>query len=146
MLPDSIAKRDLLWAEHKSPPDYGRYADEFLAAGWTADALEFAIKSGDGARQKKIVQLAIREGDASLLARAAGALPDLVDPAAWRECAKAAERDERWTLARQAWEKAGDRAEAAAANEKVLKAIGYTVGKAGGNEGHAPGNPRPAQA
>ncbi len=146
MLPDSVAKRDLLWAVHKTPPDYARYGAEFLKEGWLADAAEFFGRAKDTAKLKEVLKTALREGDASLTSRLAAISPELVTAAEWRECAVEAERLQKWSFARTAWEKAGDAEKAAAARDRALAALGYTIQKAVPNESGAPGNHQPPQA
>lgn len=134
MLPDSVTKRDLLWAAHKSPPDYNAYGEDFLKAGWLADAAEFFGRAKNDAKLKEVLKLALREGDASLVGRIAAIRPELVTPAEWRECGVEADRREKWMYARAAWEKAGDAEKAAAARDRALAALGYTIAKAAPNE------------
>jgi hypothetical protein len=140
MLPDSVAKRDLLWAEHKTPPNYAAYGEQFLKEGWLADAAEFFGRANSEAKLKEILKLAIREGDASLVGRLAQIRAGLVAAPEWNECAREAERLEKWAFARTAWEKAGDAEKAAAARARALVALGYTIQKAVTNESGAPGN------
>jgi len=140
MLPDSIAKRDLLWAKHKTPPDYGGIGEEFLKAGCLSDALEFFARAADRLKVGEVLKASLREGDASVVARIGAVMPDLVTAEVWKTCALEAERLEKWSFARAAWLKAGDAAKAGAAQEKVLKALGYTVAKAPPHEGSAEGN------
>ncbi|MBI2923208.1 MAG: hypothetical protein HYY18_19305 [Planctomycetes bacterium] len=138
MLPDSIAKRDTLWIDHKTPPDFGAIGDQFFDAGWHADAVEFYLRAGDNLKLKKALDAAVRDGDAWLVGRLAATSPRLVERDSWRECALNAERSERFSYARAAWEKAGDAEKAAAARAKVLGILGYTLSKAPPNESHPP--------
>lgn len=146
MLPDPITKRDLIWARHKSPPDWGAHGDEFLKEGRFADAADFFAKAGDKARMQRLVDAALREGDAPTIARIASAMSDLVTAETWRRCATEAERLEKHSFARAAWEKAGDAAKAQAARERVWKTLGYTVAKASSDETGSAGAGQPAQA
>ncbi|KAF0245782.1 MAG: cytoplasmic [Planctomycetota bacterium] len=143
MLPDSVAKRDLLWAEHKTPPNYAQYGEQFLKEGWLADAAEFFGRADSEPKLREVMKLAIREGDASLVGRLAQIRAGLVATSDWSECAREAERLEKWSYARAAWEKAGDAGKAAAAQAKALVALGYTIQKAVTNESGAAGD-RPA--
>ncbi|MCE9582110.1 MAG: hypothetical protein K8T20_06285 [Planctomycetes bacterium] len=143
-LPDSVTKRDILWAAHKTPPDYGRYGAEFLAEGRLHDAAEFFGRAKDIAKLKEVLKAGLREGDAGLIARLAVIQPDIVDLTTWRECAVEAERLQKWSFARTAWEKAGDAAKSAAARDRVLTALGYTIAKVVPNEiGPAGNSPAP---
>jgi hypothetical protein len=134
MLPDSVTKRDLLWAAHKTPPDYGAYGAEFLKEGRLHDAAEFFGRAKDKAKLQEVLKAGLRLGDAGLVARLAQIQPDIVDVTTWRECAAEAERLQKWSFARTAYEKAGDAAKAAEAKDRVLKALGYTIAKATTNE------------
>jgi hypothetical protein len=142
MLPDAVTKRDLLWAAHKTPPDYNRYGEEFLKEGWLTDAAEFFGRAKNEAKLREVLKLALREGDASVTARLASIQPNLVDASTWRECAANAERDQKWSFARTAWEKAGDSDKSAAARDRMLAALGYTIQKAAPPNESGPSEPR----
>jgi len=140
MLPDSVKKRDLLGAVHKTPPDFSAYGEEFLREGHLADAAEFFARAKNQAKLKEILGIALREGDAGLVGRVCAWAPDLVTADTWRECALEALRLEKFSFARQAWEKAGDPAKAAEAHERVLRILGYTPMKAATDETSTSGN------
>lgn len=124
--PDRI--RVLLTDPKLSPEELNRHGDAFLDAGRPNVAVMFYDRTGAPDRVKRVVDLAVREGDTFLLDWAARVRADSVSADDWRRCGQEAMNRRRLSFAVRAFARAGDDAKATEAREALMKALGSGEG------------------
>jgi hypothetical protein len=106
-MPDCLKKRRLLNDKQLSPEVLRDYGEKFLAQGFLEDALEFFLRGNQGPGLEKLKDLALKAGDAYLMARLGPHPPEV-----WRQVADQALKLGKIQFARRALEQAGDREQA----------------------------------
>jgi hypothetical protein len=119
--PDEV--RVLLTRKDLAPADCDRTGDQFLAADRPSVAAMFYERSKNPDRARRILDRALKDGDAFLMDWIARVAPDLATPEAWGRVGEAAMAQKKFSFAKLAFEKAGDDARSARATEELLKAL-----------------------
>src|SRR5262245_5683235 len=114
-LPAEERVRELTADPKLTPEEANRYGDLFVSAGKYPIAMMFFERSKDRTRLAQIKKDAIRMGDAFLLHGITRLVPDLVEPAEWKEAGELALKEGKVLFARECFDKAGDTEKAAAA-------------------------------
>jgi len=107
-LPSAVERREFLFGRESEKADHGALADGYQTQGRMTDALEFYAKAGDEAGVERIRRIAVKSGDAFLLAQVVRTTGKPEEAAAWRETAERAERAGKIYFARAAYREAGD--------------------------------------
>ena len=114
-LPAEERVRELTADPKLTPEEANRYGDLFVKAGKYPIAMMFFERSKDRTRLAQIKKDAIRMGDAFLLHGITRLVPDLVEPAEWKEAGELALKEGKILFARECFDTAGDSEKAAAA-------------------------------
>ena len=114
-LPHAIVKRDMLFGvKRPTQQEWKAYADKFLAAGWTYDAVDFLTQAGDNQTLRSLRDRLIPEGDVFLflkIQRSLGIIDmDAAEQALLRQCSEKAEELGKNRYAMKGFEKLGDQA------------------------------------
>ncbi|MHC4199002.1 MAG: hypothetical protein ACYSU0_03360 [Planctomycetota bacterium] len=89
-LPRPLARRDVLYGVHTPKEKLVEFADAYLEEGLLFDAADFFVEARDRDGLSRIRKAAIESGDAFLLWRVKGSMPELVSKADWDELARIA--------------------------------------------------------
>jgi hypothetical protein len=120
-LPAEERVRELTADPKLTAEEANRYGDLFLQAGKYPVAMMFFERSKDRERLGRVKKDAIRMGDTFLLHAITRLVPDLVEPAEWKEAGDAAHKEGKLLFARDCYEKGGDAAKAAAVRDEYFK-------------------------
>jgi hypothetical protein len=120
-LPAEERVRELTADPKLTADEANRYGDQFVQAGKYPVAMMFFERSRDRERLGRVKKDAIRMGDAFLLHAITRLIPDLVEPAEWKEAGDAAHKEGKLLFARDCYEKAGDVEKSVSVREEYLK-------------------------
>ena len=120
-LPAEERVRELTADPKLTAEEANRYGDLFVQAGKYPVAMMFFERSKDRERLGRVKKDAIRMGDAFLLHAITRLVPDLVEPAEWKDAGDAAHKEGKLLFARDCYEKGGDAAKAAAVRDEYFK-------------------------
>ncbi len=87
---DSLRKRHVLYGEKAAPQELAAMARAFLDADYPGDAVQFLEGAGDEQSVRTLKELALKQGDAFILAACARARKELVTDEDWKALAKRA--------------------------------------------------------
>lgn len=118
-LPSAVERRELLFGRESQKADHRSFAARYQEHERLSDALEFFAKAGDEAGVEEIRVIAVKHGDAFLLAQVVRVSGTPADAATWRATAEAAERDDKLRFAMMAYQEAGDEAAVARLREAI---------------------------
>ena len=122
-LPHPDRVRVLLTDPKIAPAELDRHGDAFFEAGRASVATMFYERARTPDRVKKVLDLAVRDGDAFLLDWVARVAPDVATPAACEKCGDAALSQGKLAFAKQAFDRAGADGKAAAAENERLRLL-----------------------
>jgi hypothetical protein len=108
-LPDVKEKTKRLYAKDATPASLSAQAEQYLAAGWLADAIDFFDRAKDVKGLEKVMARAIEEGDAFLLRRCLKCLGKEDKDGEWGRLAEKALELGKLMFAREGFRMAGDR-------------------------------------
>ncbi|HOX43998.1 MAG TPA: hypothetical protein PK668_10395 [Myxococcota bacterium] len=108
-LPDVKEKTKRLYAKDATPAGLSAQAEEYLAAGWLSDAIDFFDKARDVKGLERVMARAIDEGDAFLLRRCLKCLGKEDKDGEWGRLAEKALELGKLMFAREGFRMAGDR-------------------------------------
>ncbi len=108
-LPDVKEKTRRLYAKDATPAGLSAQAEQYLAAGWLSDAIDFFDRAKDVKGLEKVVARAIEEGDAFLMRRCLKCLGKEDKDGAWGPLAERALSLGKLMFAREGFRMAGDR-------------------------------------
>ncbi len=122
-LPDPISRRDILFDPKRSPAEKAAMGDAYFDAGRFNEAMDFYLAAASEPGAEKVKRLAIDQGDAFLLGRAAELLGGKVESGDWASLARKAVDSGKFRFAIKAFEKAGDAEGATRAREQLDAAM-----------------------
>jgi hypothetical protein len=108
-LPDVKEKTKRLYAKDAAPEVLSAQAEQYLAAGWLSDAIDFFDRAKDKQGLEKVMARAIDEGDAFLLRRCLKCLGKEDKDGEWGRLAEKALALGKLMFAREGFRMAGDR-------------------------------------
>jgi hypothetical protein len=119
--PDQVR---VLLTDPKIPTaELDRHGDAFFAAGRASVATMFYERAKTPDRVKRILDLAVKDGDAFLLDWVARVAPDLATPEVCEKCGDAAVSQGKLAFAKQAFDRAGADGKAASAENERLRQL-----------------------
>ncbi len=119
--PDKV--RVLLTDLRIAPTELDRHGDAFFEAGRPSVAAQFYERSKSPDRVKRILDRALKDGDAFLMEWISRIAPDQATPEAWEKVGDAAMQQGKLSFAKLAFEKAGRDGRVAEATNALLKAL-----------------------
>ncbi len=108
-LPDYKQKQKLLYKDGADPAALIQQGEQFFAAGWYKDAVDFFGKAGFSEGLERVRTKALDEGDAFLLLLSLRALEIDAEADEWRQLADRALGLGKLQFAREGYRQAGDR-------------------------------------
>ncbi len=121
-LNDVAAKRALLYSLKPDASAQNAAAQQYLAAGRAAEALELFERTRDREGLLAVRRWAVARGDGFVLTQTERFLEDEASKDDWKSAAERAFADGRWHNARDAYLRAGDEASATKAGDQIPEA------------------------
>ncbi len=119
--PDQV--RVLLTDAKIAPGELDRHGDAFFDAGRPSVAAQFYERSKSPDRVRKILDRALKDGDAFLMEWISRFAPDQATPDAWEKVGDAAMQQGKLSFAKLAFEKAARDGKVAEATHALLKTL-----------------------
>lgn len=119
--PDQVR---VLLTDAKIPPaELDRHGDTFFDSGRPSVAAQFYERSKSPDRVKKVLERALKDGDAFLMEWVSRVASDQATPEAWEKVGDAAMQQGKHSFAKLAFEKAGRDGKVAEATNALLKML-----------------------